>query len=193
MSLSDNAARWSFPWSIFLAAVSLCLGSRVVLADPASALWDQMKKDSEGLYLTHIPEVFSIHSIRVFPGIAYAGTVRDPGGWVHVTRNHDPNRDMVLEQIAPDTLRFLIAPSDRRHPAGFSFATRTGCFTLRARQTPSGRHPRIHLNGYGPQIKAFPIVFCGNGPHVRVEWQGPLPKSAPLISRVDRKTRKYVP
>ena len=145
---------------------------RIASADP---LWTTLEKDGEGLYLTHIPGVFSIHAVRVRPGIAYTGTIRDPGGWIHITRNHDPEREMVLERLSRDTLRFLIAPSGKKHAVGFSFETSTGCFTLRARQTPRGIYPRIHLNGFGPPVKDFPVVLCGNGTHVRVEWEGPIP------------------
>ncbi len=151
------------------------------IAESAS-LWKTLEKDSEGLYLTHIPRVFSIHAVRIRPGNAYSGTIQDPGGWIHVTRDHDPNREMVLERLSRDTLRFLIAPSGNTRPVGFSFETSTGCFTLRARETPHGTRPRIHLNGYGPPVKKFPVVFCGNGSHVRVEWQGPVMPARRIIS-----------
>jgi hypothetical protein len=156
----------------------------------SGSLWKNLQKDSEGLYLTHVPGVFSIHSVRIRPGIAYSGTIRDPGGWIHVTRDHDPDRELVLEILSPDTLRFLIAPSNRHRPVGFSFETSTGCFTLKARQTPNGKHPRIHLNGYGPPVKKYPVIFCGNGAHVRVEWQGPLPRISAEISRVKKRSQR---
>jgi hypothetical protein len=158
-----------------------------------SAFWKTMKKDSEGLYLTHIPGVFSIHAIRIRPGVAYSGTLRDPKGWIHVTRNHDPGREMVLERLSPDTLRFLIAPSGQTRPVGFSFETSTGCFTMRARQTPDGKVPLVHLNGYGPPVRTFPVVFCGNGSHVRIEWQGPFPRIKPASSKLRKRTRKDAP
>ncbi len=164
-----------------VATILLCLAPPGVLAG-TSALWTTLEKDSEGLYLTHIPRIFSIHAVRVRPGIAYTGTIRDPGGWIHVTRNHDPDREMVLERLSRDTLRFLIAPSGYNHAVGFSFETSTGCFTIRARETPDGTHPRLHLNGYSPPVKAFPVLLCGNGPHVRVEWQGPVMPSRRIIS-----------
>ncbi len=147
-----------------------------------SSLWTILEKDSEGLYLTHIPRVFSIHAVRIRPGNAYSGTIQDPGGWIHVTRDHDPNREMVLERLSRDTLRFLIAPSGKTRPVGFSFETSTGCFTLRARETPQGTRPRIHLNGYGPPVKEFPVVLCGNGAHVRIEWQGSVMPTHRVIS-----------
>ncbi|MEC4684001.1 MAG: hypothetical protein VST70_10070 [Nitrospirota bacterium] len=154
------------------------------------SLWKTVKKDSEGLYLTHIPGIFSIHTVRMEPGVAYSGTIRDPGGWVHVTRNHDPGREMVLERLSDDSLRFLIAPSNKHRPVGFSFETSTGCFTLRARQTPTGAIPGIHLNGFGPPVTKLPVIFCGNGPHIRVEWQGPLPKVRPDASNLKKRSRK---
>ncbi len=151
-----------------------------------SSLWKILQEDEEGLYLTHIPGIFSIHAVRVRPGIAYSGTVRDPGGWVHITRHHDPDREMVLEQLTKDTIRFLIAPSGTHHTAGFSFQTSTGCFTLRARGTPQGEFVRVHLNGYGPPVRKYPVVLCGTGAHVRVEWQGPIPHSHPFISDLSK-------
>ncbi len=134
-----------------------------------------LREDARGLYLTHIPGVFSLHAARVGTGISYSGTIRDPGGWVHLTRAFDPDREMVIERLSRDTLRFLVAPTSHSHVAGFSFETSTGCFTLKAHMLPSGHHPRLHLNGYSPVVKNFPVILCGNGPHVRVEWQGPLP------------------
>lgn len=142
-----------------------------------------LNDDAKGIYLTHIPGVFSLHTVRVETGTSYSGTIRDPGGWVHITRASDPNREMVIERLSRDTIRFLVAPTSHSHVVGFSFETSTGCFTLKARELPSGEHPRIHLNGYGPVVKKFPVIFCGNGPHVRIEWQGPLPPLKTTASR----------
>lgn len=142
-----------------------------------------LDEDAKGIYLTHIPGVFSLHAVRVETGLSYSGTIRDPGGWVHITRAADPGREMVIERLSRDTIRFLVAPTSLDHVVGFSFETSTGCFTLKARELPSGHHPRIHLNGYGPVVKKFPVIFCGNGPHVRIEWQGPLPPLKRTASR----------
>ena len=142
-----------------------------------------LDEDAKGIYLTHIPGVFSLHAVRVETGLSYSGTIRDPGGWVHMTRAADPDREMVIERLSRDTIRFLVAPTRLDHVVGFSFETSTGCFTLKARELPSGHHPRIHLNGYGPVVKKFPVIFCGNGPHVRIEWQGPLPPQKRTASR----------
>ena len=154
---------------------------------PSRSLWKTLQKDGEGLYLTHIPGVFSIHAVRIRPGIAYSGTIRDPGGWIHLTRNHDPKREMVLDRLSKDTLRFLIAPSGRHHAVGFSFETSTGCFTLTSTQTPKGQMTRLHLNGYAPPIQKFPVVLCGNGNHVRIEWQGPIPAPRPVMSNLSKR------
>ncbi|MGC8530102.1 MAG: hypothetical protein ACP5OP_07915 [Leptospirillia bacterium] len=142
-----------------------------------------LTEDAKGIYLTHIPGVFSLHTVMVETGTSYSGTIRDPGGWVHITRASDPRREMVIERLSRDTIRFLVAPTSHNHVVGFSFETSTGCFTLKARELPSGHHPRIHLNGYGPVVKKFPVIFCGNGPHVRVEWQGPFPPLRKTASR----------
>ncbi len=176
----DSAWRNSF--AAGLLASLLVLGPLGRSAAASSSLWTTLEEDGEGLYLTHIPGVFSIHAVRVRTGIAYTGTIRDPGGWIHVTRNHDAKREMVLERLTRDTLRFLIAPTGKTHAVGFSFETRTGCFTLRARETPNGAFPRVHLNGYGPPVRQYPVVLCGNGTHVRVEWQGPIPPPRRVIS-----------
>ena len=153
----------------------LLLGAAPGEARDQKSLAQVLKEDAKGIYLTHIPGVFSLHAVKVQTGVSYSGTIRDPGGWIHITRAADPKREMVIERLSRDTVRFLVAPTSLTHVVGFSFETSTGCFTLRARELPSGHHPRIHLNGYGPIVKKFPVIFCGNGPHVRIEWQGPLP------------------
>ncbi len=166
-----------FRRGLFLALLLLPI---LLEAPPGEAMEQEslarvLQDDAKGIYLTHIPGVFSLHAVKVKTGVSYSGTIRDPGGWVHITRAADPRREMVIERLSRDTVRFLVAPTSLTHVVGFSFETSTGCFTLRARELPSGHHPRIHLNGYGPIVKKFPVIFCGNGPHVRIEWQGPLP------------------
>ncbi len=166
--------------SLYASLLLLATAASIVLSSSPGLAADKslsplLREDAMGLYLTHIPGVFSLHAARVGTGISYSGTIRDPGGWVHLTRAHDPEREMVIERLSRDTLRFLVAPTSRSHVTGFSFETSTGCFTLKARVLPSGRYPRLHLNGYAPVVKNFPVILCGNGSHVRIEWQGPLP------------------
>ena len=175
--LSPPSLARIFRRGLFLALLLLPI---LLEAPPGEAMEQEslahvLQDDAKGIYLTHIPGVFSLHAVKVKTGVSYSGTIRDPGGWVHITRAADPRREMVIERLSRDTVRFLVAPTSLTHVVGFSFETSTGCFTLRARELPSGHHPRIHLNGYGPIVKKFPVIFCGNGPHVRIEWQGPLP------------------
>ena len=138
-------------------------------------LLDTLRKDVEGIYLSHIPQAFSLSVIATRPGILYAGTISDPGGSVHILSRQAPRKEIVLERIARDKIRFTLAPVQTRSPDTFSFQTRTGCFTLTVWQSPPRKLPLIHLNGYTPPVKKMPVIFCGHGHHVRYEWQGPYP------------------
>lgn len=138
-------------------------------------LLNTLRKDVEGIYLSHIPQAFSLSVIAVRPGILYAGTISDPGGSVRILSKQAPRKEIVLERIAKDKIRFTLAPVQTRSPDTFSFQTRTGCFTLTVWQSPPRKLPLIHLNGYTPPVKKMPVIFCGHGHHVRYEWQGPYP------------------
>lgn len=138
-------------------------------------LLNTLRKDVEGIYLSHIPQAFSLSVIATRPGILYAGTISDPGGSVRILSKQAPRKEIVLERIARDKIRFTLAPVQTRSPDTFSFQTRTGCFTLTVWQSPPRKLPLIHLNGYTPPVKKMPVIFCGHGHHVRYEWQGPYP------------------
>ncbi len=134
-----------------------------------------IQRDTEGIYLSHIPHVFSLSVIATRPGIFYSGTISDPGGKVRILTRHAPPKELVLERVAPDRIRFTLAPVQKDAPDMISFQTETGCFTLLVWQSPPKKLPLIHLNGYTPPIRKMPVIFCGQGHHVRYEWQGPYP------------------
>ena len=138
-------------------------------------LQESLQKDAEGVYLSHIPQAFSLSVIAVRPGSFYSGTISDPGGAVRILSRQAPGKEIVLERLSGDRIRFTLAPVQTTAPDTFSFQTRTGCFTLIVWQSPPRRLPLIHLNGYTPPIKKMPVIFCGHGHHIRFEWQGPYP------------------
>ena len=139
------------------------------------SLKDAIEKDSEGIYLSHIPGVFSVSVVEIRPGQFYSGSITDPGGVVRIMARHAPPKDLILEKVSNYRIRFTFAPSQNRYPDMFSFQTQTGCFTLVVWQSPPKTLPLIHMNGYTPPVQKMPAIFCGNGHHVRLEWQGPYP------------------
>ncbi len=157
---------------IFLASAGLDFAK--VQAETLS-LKDAIEKDSEGIYLSHIPGVFSISVVEIRPGQFYSGSITDPGGVVRIMARHAPPKDLILEKVSNYRIRFTFAPSQNRYPDMFSFQTQTGCFTLVVWQSPPKTLPLIHMNGYTPPVQKMPAIFCGNGHHVRLEWQGPYP------------------
>ncbi|MCL4460354.1 MAG: hypothetical protein M1297_01390 [Nitrospirae bacterium] len=134
-----------------------------------------LRKDAEGIYLSHIPQAFSLSVIAVRPGTFYSGTISDPGGAVRILSRQAPRKEIVLERLSKDRIRFSLAPIQVQSPDTFSFQTRTGCFTLIVWQNPPRHLPLIHLNGYTPPVQKMPVIFCGHGHHIRYEWQGPYP------------------
>ncbi|MHB8422106.1 MAG: hypothetical protein ACYDAM_04920 [Leptospirales bacterium] len=166
---------WHLPaWILFF----LFLGGLCSLS-PADAknldLLKAVQEDTAGIYLSHIPHVFSLSVISTRPGMFYSGTISDPGGEVRILSRHAPPRELVIERVARDRIRFTLAPVQNKSPDMISFQTKTGCFTLLAWQSPPRKLPIIHLNGYTPSIRKMPVIFCGQGLHVRYEWQGPYP------------------
>lgn len=138
-------------------------------------LMNALQRDSEGIYLSHVPHVFSLSAIATRPGVFYSGTISDPGGEVRILSRHSSPKELVIERVSRDRIRFALAPVQKRSPDMFSFQTKTGCFTLLVWQSPPRKLPIIHLNGYTPSIRKMPVIFCGQGLHVRYEWQGPYP------------------
>ncbi|MHB1286314.1 MAG: hypothetical protein ACYCYP_07105 [Leptospirales bacterium] len=134
-----------------------------------------IQQDVEGIYLSHIPHVFSLSVIATRPGIFYSGTISDPGGKVRILARHASPKELVLERLSGDRIRFTLAPVQKNTPDMISFQTETDCFTLVVWQGPPKKLPLIHLNGYTPEIRKMPVIFCGQGHHVRYEWQGPYP------------------
>lgn len=178
-SKMSGVFRKLFPKSLVMASILVLLAGMIsgpqTARGDSQSIKDAIEKDSEGLYLSHIPGVFSISVIAVRPGQFYSGSISDPGGVVRILMHHAPPKDIVLERVTKDRIRFTLAPSQDKYPDMFSFQTQTGCFTLTVWQSPPKTLPLIHMNGYTPPVKKMPAIFCGNGHHVRLEWQGPYP------------------
>jgi hypothetical protein len=162
--------------------VTATIGAFLTLNGPSQrvhaehlSLRNAIEKDSEGIYLSHIPGVFSVSVVETRPGQFYSGSITDPGGIVRILARHAPPKDLILEKVSKDRIRFTFAPNQNRYPDMFSFQTQTGCFTLVVWQSPPKTLPLVHMNGYTPPVKKMPAIFCGNGHHVRLEWQGPYP------------------
>lgn len=165
----------SFAFFFFVTILCLSAPDSYARTKGGDPLLESLLKDAEGIYLSHIPQAFSLSVIAVRPGTFYSGTISDPGGAVRILSRQAPGKEIVLERLSGDRVRFTLAPVQTTAPDTFSFQTRTGCFTLTVWENPPRHLPLIHLNGYTPPIKKMPVIFCGHGHHVRYEWQGPYP------------------
>ena len=164
-----------FTFFLFLFSLALCLPASYAREKGGDPLLHHLRKDAEGIYLSHIPQAFSLSVIAVRPGTFYSGTISDPGGAVSILSSQSPRKEIVLERLSKDRVRFSLAPVQNTSPDTFSFQTRTGCFTLTVWQSPPRHLPLIHLNGYTPPVRKMPVIFCGHGHHIRYEWQGAYP------------------
>ena len=153
---------------------------------PAQAVWAGEQPSSlrstllqsvSGIYLTHIPGAFTISAIASEKGLLYRGEISDPKGYVHILSLQGPGNERVIKQKGKARISFLLSPFQKDQVDGFTFETKTGCFTLIVWQSPPKKLPIIHLNGYTPKITKTPLVFCGHNHSIRLEWQGRLPSA----------------
>ncbi len=129
----------SFAFFFFVTILCLSAPDSYARTKGGDPLLESLLKDAEGIYLSHIPQAFSLSVIAVRPGTFYSGTISDPGGAVRILSRQAPGKEIVLERLSRDRVRFTLAPVQTTAPDTFSFQTRTGCFTLTVWENP----PRI--------------------------------------------------
>ena len=153
---------------------------------PAQAVWaveqpaslkSTLLQSVSGIYLTHIPGAFTISAIASQKGLLYRGEISDPTGYVHILSLQGSRNERVIKQKGKARISFLLSPFQKDQVDGFTFETKTGCFTLVVWQSPPKKLPIIHLNGYTPKITKTPLIFCGHNHSIRLEWQGRLPSA----------------
>ena len=142
-----------------------------------SSLQSTLLQSVSGIYLTHIPGAFTISAIASQKGLLYRGEISDPKGYVHILSLQGPGNERVIKKKGKSRISFLLSPFQKDQVDGFTFETKTGCFTLVVWQSPPKKLPIIHLNGYTPKITKTPLVFCGHNHSIRLEWQGRLPSA----------------
>jgi hypothetical protein len=159
--------------------VLICLApaQAVWAGEQPSSLRSTLLQSVSGIYLTHIPGAFTISAIASQKGLLYRGEISDPKGYVHILSLQGPGNERVIKQKGKARISFLLSPFQKDQVDGFTFETKTGCFTLVVWQSPPKKLPIIHLNGYTPKITKTPLVFCGHNHSIRLEWQGRLPSA----------------
>ena len=160
----------------FLSVTHSIIPARAALAqDQTSSLRNTLIQSVSGIYLTHIPGAFTISAIASKKGLLYRGEISDPTGYVHILSLQGPGKERVIKQKGKARISFVLSPFQKDQVDGFTFETKTDCFTLVVWQSPPKKLPIIHLNGYTPKITKTPLIFCGHNHSVRLEWQGRLP------------------
>jgi hypothetical protein len=163
---------------VFLAILHWLAPAQAVWAgEQPSSLRSTLLQSVSGIYLTHIPGAFTISAIASEKGLLYRGEISDPKGYVHILSLQGPGNERVIKQKGKARISFLLSPFQKDQVDGFTFETKTGCFTLIVWQSPPKKLPIIHLNGYTPKITKTPLVFCGHNHSIRLEWQGRLPSA----------------
>jgi hypothetical protein len=162
--------------AFFLSSISLITPESEVWAqETPPSLRDTLIQSVSGIYLTHIPGAFTISAISSQKGLLYRGEISDPTGYVHILSYQGPRNERVIKQKGHSRISFVLSPFQKDQVDGFTFETKTGCFTLVVWQNPPKKLPIIHLNGYTPKITKTPLIFCGHNHSIRLEWQGRLP------------------
>jgi len=161
---------------IFLSSIcSITPVPTIWAQDQPSSLRSVLIQSVSGIYLTHIPGAFTISVIASQKGLLYRGEISDPTGYVHILSHQGPGNERVSKQKGKSRISFVLSPFQKDQVDGFTFETKTGCFTLVVWQSPPKKLPIIHLNGYTPKITKTPLIFCGHNHSIRLEWQGRLP------------------
>lgn len=170
---------WKISFMFSCLAVFHCLSpaQEVWAGEQPSSLQSTLLQSVSGIYLTHIPGAFTISAIASQKGLLYRGEISDPTGYVHILSLQGARNERVIKQKGKARISFLLSPFQKDQVDGFTFETKTGCFTLVVWQSPPKKLPIIHLNGYTPKITKTPLIFCGHNHSIRLEWQGRLPSA----------------
>ncbi|MHB1757513.1 MAG: hypothetical protein ACYCT9_08365 [Leptospirillum sp.] len=175
--ISLHLRKISFMVSFLAVFHCLAPAQAVWAGDQPSSLRTTLLQSVSGIYLTHIPGAFTISAIASQKGLLYRGEISDPKGYVHILSLQGPGNERVIKQKGKARISFLLSPFQKDQVDGFTFETKTGCFTLVVWQSPPKKLPIIHLNGYTPKITKTPLIFCGHNHSIRLEWQGRLPSA----------------